>query len=119
MPNQSEEGYNASLSGITDIKELTATPDEDKKTKNISAIVLMIFSAIIFLTLSAMYNLIQNILETFLIFRMKHDPECEYTHKEISRKLRKTYNNIMSNIVYCFLMTVLTILAIFYLSKYM
>lgn len=118
MPTQSEEGY-VSLSGIKDIKELTSTDNEDKQTKNISAIILMIFSAIIFLTLSAFYNLVQEILQIYLIFRMKHDPECEYSQKEISRKQRKNYNNIMSNIVYCFLMTILTILAIFYLSKYM
>ena len=114
------EGYNTSLAGVKDITKLTTVEgDKDKRAKDISTIILMVFSALIFLTIVTIYAVIEAAMRVYFSNGAIRNGDSKYTEKELAHKKRKNYNRLLKSMVYCAVCVVGTIIIIVLLAKYM
>lgn len=104
-----------SLLGVsvgTNPKLLTEVILEDKKDDNLNLLLTVVVSAIIFVTVIALYEVIKVAISNYYDNIASMDPNSNYTQEEIERNVTSNYYELLSTVVFAIICLVIALIFI-------
>ena len=135
-----QNGFNTSLLGAEDWyrfknipvrnptlyrKQINGPDDDDGNptnnptTSNRTAIIFIIISAIIFIAIVAVYDVIRNIINNYYAERALRDPKSTNTLQEIDNTLIGNYQGLIASIIFAVFSIIVAVILVYVLLKFL
>lgn len=109
--------YNADQDTLID-RDIHGVRENNSKNRGLSTLIIVILSAMIFVTIIAIFDVFKNAINNYYAARALKNPKAGNSQQDINSTLIANTEGLTASVIFAILCIVLTLIAIYFLYSY-